>query len=50
MSRIFLNSGTLIVIKGTLFSLKMQYLNKEGQQAGQAGSKIWNYPDEVITR
>jgi hypothetical protein len=33
--------------KGTLFSLKMRYLNKQGQQAS---SKIWKYPDEVITR
>ncbi len=33
--------------KGTLFSLKMQYLNKEGQQAS---SKILKQPDEVITR
>jgi hypothetical protein len=33
--------------KGTLFSLKMQYLNKQGQQAS---SKIWKHPDEVITK
>jgi hypothetical protein len=33
--------------KGSLFSLKMQYLNKEGQQAS---SKILKHPDEVITR
>jgi hypothetical protein len=33
--------------KGTLFSLKMQYLNKQGQQAS---SKILKHPDEVITR
>jgi hypothetical protein len=33
--------------KGTLFSLKMQYLNKEGQQES---SKILKHPDEVITR
>ena len=33
--------------KGTLFSLKMQYLNKQGQQAS---SKNWKHPDEVITR
>jgi hypothetical protein len=33
--------------KETLFSLKMQYLNKEGQQAS---SKILKHPDEVITR
>jgi hypothetical protein len=33
--------------KGTFFSLKMQYLNKEGQQAS---SKILKHPDEVITR
>jgi hypothetical protein len=33
--------------KGTLFSLKMQYLNKQGQQAS---SKSWKHPDEVITR
>jgi hypothetical protein len=33
--------------KGTLFSLKMRYLNKQGQQAS---SKIWKHPDEVITR
>jgi hypothetical protein len=33
--------------KGTLFSLKMQYLNKQGQQAS---SKILEHPDEVITR
>ncbi len=32
---------------GTLFSLKMQYLNKQGQQASE---KIWKDPDEVITR
>jgi hypothetical protein len=30
--------------KGTLFSLKMQYLNKQGQQAS---SKILKHPDEV---
>jgi hypothetical protein len=30
--------------KGTLFSLKMQYLNKQGQQASL------KHPDEVITR
>ena len=34
-------------LKGTLFSLKMQYLNKQGQQAS---SKILKHPDEVITR
>jgi hypothetical protein len=33
--------------KGTLISLKMQYLNKQGQQAS---SKISEHPDEVITR
>ena len=33
--------------KGTLFSLKMQYLNKQGQQAS---SKSWKHPNEVITR
>jgi hypothetical protein len=33
--------------KGTFFSLKMQYLNKQGQQAS---SKILKHPDEVITR
>jgi hypothetical protein len=33
--------------KGTLFSFKMQYLNKQGQQAS---SKNWKHPDEVITR
>jgi len=33
--------------KGTLFSLKMRYLNKQGQQAS---SKNWKHPDEVITR
>ncbi len=33
--------------KGTLFSLKMRYLNKQGQQAS---SKSWKHPDEVITR
>ena len=33
--------------KGTLFSFKMQYLNKQGQQAS---SKSWKHPDEVITR
>ncbi len=33
--------------KGTLFSLKMQYFNKQGQQAS---SKILKHPDEVITR
>jgi hypothetical protein len=33
--------------KETLFSLKMRYLNKQGQQAS---SKIWKHPDEVITR
>ncbi len=33
--------------KGALFSLKMWYLIKQGQQAS---SKIWKYPDEVITR
>jgi hypothetical protein len=32
--------------KGTLFSLKMQYLNKQGQQAS---SKFLKHPDEVIT-
>jgi hypothetical protein len=32
--------------KGTLFSLKMQYLKKQGQQAS---SKILKHPDEVIT-
>ena len=34
-------------LKGTLFSLKMQYLNKQGQQAS---AKILKHPDEVITR
>ncbi len=34
-------------LKGTLFSLKMQYLNKQGQQASSTISK---HPDEVITR
>jgi hypothetical protein len=34
-------------LKGTLFSLKMRYLNKQGQQAS---SKNWNHPDKVITR
>jgi hypothetical protein len=34
-------------LKGTLFSIKMQYLNKQGQQAS---SKILKHPDEVITR
>jgi hypothetical protein len=34
-------------LKGTLFSSKMQYLNKQGQQAS---SKILKHPDEVITR
>jgi hypothetical protein len=34
-------------LKGTLFSLKMQYLNKQGQQASL---KILKHPDEVITR
>jgi hypothetical protein len=34
-------------LKETLFSLKMRYLNKQGQQAS---SKIWKHPDEVITR
>jgi hypothetical protein len=34
-------------LKGTLFSLKMQYLNKQEQQAS---SKILRHPDEVITR
>ncbi len=33
--------------KGTLFSLKLQYLSKQGQQAS---SKILKHPDEVITR
>jgi hypothetical protein len=33
--------------KGTLFSLKMRYLDKQGQQAS---SKISKHPDEVITR
>ena len=33
--------------KGTLFSLKMQYLNKQGQQASL---NILKHPDEVITR
>jgi hypothetical protein len=33
--------------KGTLFSLKMRYLNKQGQQAS---SKNWKHPDELITR
>jgi hypothetical protein len=33
--------------KGTLFSLKMRYHNKQGQQAS---SKIWKHPDKVITR
>ncbi len=33
--------------KGTLFSLKMQYLNKQGQQTS---SKISKHPDEVIKR
>jgi hypothetical protein len=34
-------------LKGTLFPLKMQYLNKQGQQAS---SKILKHPDEVNTR
>ncbi len=34
-------------LKGIWFSLKMQYLNKQGQQAS---SKILKHPDEVITR
>jgi hypothetical protein len=34
-------------LKGTLFFLKMQYRNKQGQQAS---SKILKHPDEVITR
>jgi hypothetical protein len=34
-------------LKGTLFSLKMQYLNKQGQQAS---SKIFLHPDEIIAR
>jgi hypothetical protein len=34
-------------LKAALFSLKMQYLNKHGQQAS---SKILKHPDEVITR
>jgi hypothetical protein len=33
--------------KGTLFSLQMRYLNKQGQQAR---SKNWKHPDELITR
>ena len=33
--------------KGTLFSLKMRHLNKQGQQAS---SKYWKHPDEVLTR
>jgi hypothetical protein len=33
--------------KGTLFPLKMRYLNKQGQQASL---KNWKHPDEVITR
>ena len=33
--------------KGTFFSLKMRYLNKQGQQASL---KNWKHPDEVITR
>jgi hypothetical protein len=31
-------------LKGTLFSLQMQYLNKQGQQAS---SKIFKHPDKV---
>jgi hypothetical protein len=34
-------------LKGTFFSFKMQYLNKQGQQAS---SKILKHPDKVITR
>jgi hypothetical protein len=34
-------------LKGTLFSLKIQYLNKQVQQAS---SKILKHPDEVLTR
>jgi hypothetical protein len=34
-------------LKGTLFSLKMQYLNKQGQQVS---SIILKHPDEVIAR
>ncbi len=34
-------------LKGTLFPLKMRYLNKQGQQASL---KNWKHPDEVITR
>jgi hypothetical protein len=34
-------------LRGTLFSLKLQYLNNQGQQAS---SKILKHPDEVITR
>jgi hypothetical protein len=34
-------------LKGTLFSLNMPYLNKQGQQAS---SNILKHPDEVITR
>ena len=33
--------------KGTLFPLKMRYLNKQGQQASL---KNWKHPDEVITK
>jgi hypothetical protein len=33
--------------KGTLFPLKMRYLNKQGQQAS---SKILKHSDEVIKR
>jgi hypothetical protein len=37
--------------KGTLFSLKMQYLlNKQLKQGQQASSKILKHPDGVITR
>jgi hypothetical protein len=35
------------IFEGGLFSLKMQYLHKQGQQAS---SKILKHPDEVIRR
>ncbi len=34
-------------LKGTLFSLKKEYVNKQGQQDS---SKILKHPDGVITR
>ncbi len=44
---VFYESESKKYFKWTLFSLKMQYLNKQGQQAS---SKMLKHPDEVITR